>query len=88
MTFGGFTVSMGPPPEYEYHPAKGWIYTFGLNGMKTWFEPVYGDLKNIYHLFGGKYLGATGFTGIKISPLGSGFYLGSALRVKLGSSPP
>ena len=85
MTFG-FSFDWPPPPEY--HPAKGWVYTIGLNGVKIWNSPIYGGIFDISNPYDTHYLGATGFTGIKISPLGSGFYFGSALRVKLSNEDP
>jgi hypothetical protein len=89
---GGFMIygnilNVGPGVN-SYNPAEGWVYTIGLNGKKTWDGPVYG---NIFKITIGPFeyfLGAIGFTGIKILPFGSGFYLGSALQIKLGPNPP
>jgi hypothetical protein len=71
----------------SYNPSEGWVFTFGLNGIKTWDGPVYGNIFKIPIGPFEYYCGAIGFIGIKILPFGSGFYLGSALRVKLGSNP-
>ena len=58
-------------------PAEGWVYTVGLNGIKTWSGTFTGDLGQIFK-------GALGFTGIKIGfLLTSYFYMGSALGVKI-----
>jgi len=91
LKLGGFMiygniVYVGPGETY-YNPAEGWVYTIGLNGIKTWDGPIYGDIFNIPLGPFEYYFGAIGFTGIKILPFGSGFYLGSALRVKLSSNP-
>ena len=87
MTFG---LSSGQDPNNIIdHPAKGWVYTNGLNGIKTWNTPIYGQVsKKAGFPLLCRYVGAVGFTGIKILPFGSGFYLGTALRVKLGSKAP
>ena len=74
-------------PWTEYYPSNGWVFTNGLNGKKTWDGPFYGDISKLDLLYTSYYLGAIGFTGIKINPAGSGFYLGSAFRVKLSSNP-
>ena len=91
LKLGGFMIygnilNVGPGVT-SYNPANGWVYTLGLNGIKTWDGPIYGDIFNIPLGPFEYYFGAIGFTGIKILPFGSGFYLGSALRVNLGSSP-
>ena len=91
LKLGGFMIygnilNVGPGETY-YNPANGWVYTIGLNGIKTWDGPIYGNILKIPLGPFEYYLGAIGFTGIKISPFGSGFYLGSALRVKLSSEP-
>ncbi len=62
------------PPGWVH--AEGWIYTIGLKGIKSW------------NSFGGSVLG---FTGIKICypPIEdrTHFYMGAALRVKIGEEP-
>ena len=82
------------PPEYD--PAMGWIYTKGTNGTITYNNTMYGYLpfeKQLFVPSGGIYVysygGVDGFTGIKILlQYSRSFYLGSALRVKIGTEPP
>ena len=94
LKFGGnifFGLSSGQDPNNIVdHPAKGWVYTNGLNGIKTWTKTIYGQIsKKARWPLLCLYLGAVGFTGIKIfRPFSFGFYLGTALRVKLGSEVP
>jgi hypothetical protein len=65
----------------------GWVYTNGLNGIKSWNGSFKGEIDN------GTQLGVKGFTGLKVKHnynptqqwLTETFYLGYALRVKLGS---
>ena len=78
----------GIPPNPYYVNSEGWIYTLGLLGKKDWVGPFWGNISviDLWEYIG--FVGATGFTGMKISLLGFGFYLGSALRVKLGPNYP
>jgi len=72
---------------YFYYPAEGWVYTNGLNGIKSWIDDSFYGRISTFELVDEYYLGATGFTGIKTS-LHSGFYFGSALQVKLSFDKP
>ena len=84
MMFGDYYEH--PPMEPEYDPAVGWVNTIGLTGKKTLEGSIYGNIRELLRWMGGRYLGAVGFTGIRISPF-SGFFYGSALRVKLSYNP-
>jgi len=87
MTFGKRTYDPSPYDEEHYYPAEGWLYTFGLNGKKTWADTFYGQIFGVpTGPFTTQYLGANGFTGVKI--IGMNFYLGSAFWVKIGPSHP
>jgi hypothetical protein len=67
------------------NPADGYLFTAGLNGVKTWNYSFHGAIG------GDDYLGVMGFTGIKIFFPNSNFvvipytafFLGSALLVKI-----
>ena len=84
IRFGGCYYD--PYNGFHYWPAKGWVWTRGLLGIKEWKDKFYGRL---YHTL----IGASGFTGIRIGmalfPLWfPTYYLGFALRVKLSKNPP
>ena len=57
---------------------KGFIFTMGLNGIKTWGGMLEGNL-------GAGNMGVSGFTGLKIlfdfEDMNKYFYLGTALKV-------
>jgi hypothetical protein len=74
-------------PRPKFHPANGWVWSNGLNGIIEW----QGALEGMYKFFkfmeplGVSTTGVIGFTGIRIflpSSL-SQLYLGSALFVKI-----
>lgn len=71
------------------NPAKGWIFTIGLNGIKRWSGSLWGDLPLKPMVLPSDllnhYSGVLGFTGVKIiNPLsGEAHYLGSALWAKI-----
>ena len=74
------------------HSASGWIHTIGLKGIKTWDGEFYGNIATI-PLNGGlaawyEFLGAFGFSGLRITTSGETFILGHSLLVNLGSEPP
>ena len=75
LVSGIYVGHMGLPYPY---PAHGWLFTIGLNGIKKWDGSFYGGLSE-------GYMGAKGFTGIKILDLRSSeyFYLGTALKVAI-----
>jgi hypothetical protein len=70
-------------PFGEFIPARGWVYTNGLNGIKTWEDSFGGGFDgSLFHF------GTFGFTGISlVLPLkGERYCLGTALIVKLTGS--
>lgn len=77
-------------PGIYYIPASGWIFTDGLNGIITWNKSFYGQYgQGTTRQFVYWYTGAKGFTGLWVTyGLRSHFYLGFALRVKLGPNHP
>ncbi len=82
ITFG---YSITDPWYYTiYRPSEGWVYTNGQNGIIKWNDTFYGHLED----FIGFYLGATGYTGIKIWLPFNTFFLGFASKVKLDSTHP
>ena len=67
-------------PFGEFIPARGWVYTNGFNGIKTWEDSFGGGFDGpLFHF------GTFGFTGISlVLPLkGERYCLGTALIVKL-----
>jgi hypothetical protein len=85
MTFGQTYYSPCNPPEYC--PSTGWIYTNGLNKIKTWNGSFYGNILSVDVPFETIYIGMLGFSGIKIFPNNQDLlycsYLGSALLIKI-----
>ena len=79
-----------------YNPASGWIDTRGTNGTVTYNGTMYGYLpyrKSVGWSFGfyttDAFEGVEGFTGIRLLlPRFYSFYIGSALRVAIGTEPP
>ena len=75
-----------PMFHWNYYPAKGWLWTQGLFGIRDWDGEFFGNLNG--------YIGVSGFTGLKIGGtifnlLGpKSYYLGSAFRVKIGEKHP
>jgi hypothetical protein len=70
----------GKWPYLNYYPATGWIYTMGLNGVKTWNNSFGAGIINPFFWC----LGATGFTGLSLLlPNHERFYLGLALFVDI-----
>jgi len=80
----------------SYTPSDGWVYTYGLNGLRTWSNNDLNGNLPIKPLELGSneplglgdtihYPGVLGFTGIKFGPF---YYLGSAVWVKIGTEPP
>jgi len=87
---GGFII-LGfqdelPPGHWNNFPAKGWLWSQGLFGIREWEGVFYGNLNG--------YIGVSGFTGLKIGGtifnlLGpKSYYLGSAFRVKIREVTP
>ena len=87
-TFGIFYEDDLNPPDY--FPAEGNILTVGLNGIKSWDGTFYGQVLSVPIIYCTYYLGAIGFTGLRIGGWFGNkdtFYLGSALWVQLDSTP-
>jgi hypothetical protein len=91
VTFGYRTSD---PMHNHYYPSDGWVWTSGLNGIKHWNDTFVGDVWFINSLYPPEvtkyYVGAVGFTGIKI---GGGlnrdaFFLGATLLVRLYTDYP
>ena len=78
--------------------AKGWVFTFGLNGKVTTEENCYGRMRippiNLSYMVDYdeiSYVGAIGFSGLKISNRAlfpRHLYLGSAILVHIGEDCP
>jgi len=91
VSFGGFESN----GYWSYPvPASGWLTTMSLNGKKNWSGEFYGNLtvssdwriEDTLEMFV-PFPGIVGFTGLKISRLfGSDFYIGHAVKVKIGSN--
>jgi hypothetical protein len=74
------------PGQSIYFPASGWVDTFGLKGRQNFLNDFYGQYTP------GLDVGVLGFTGIKIiiptyKFIIYSFYLGSAVKVKIGPNP-
>ena len=82
MTFGIY--GLGDWEEYHY-PSEGWVFTTSLmNGVINWEGSLKGQLGN--HLLGlgwKAFIGATGFSGIKLFGLDKCYYIGKADHVSL-----
>ena len=88
LSFGyeiGFGCEYETPDITEYYPAKGRVFTLGLNKKKFFRGSFFGDipLRQFLSILFWCYPGALGFTGIKIGLWGRHIYLGSALWVKV-----
>ena len=86
----GSLITFGCSGFYDDEPSNGWIFTFGLNGIKSYNGDFYGQLFGIFLLVVMLYTGIIGFTGISIrkSNVISAFRLGFGLHVKIGSGLP
>ncbi len=83
ITFG-FSFFYDPWYGNTYTPSKGWVFTSGQNGIIKWNGTFYGSLEKDFF---GLFVGATGYTGIKIwFPLNT-YFLGFASKVKLDPDP-
>jgi len=72
--------------ELEFFPADGWLWTIGLNGIKSWNGSIAGGFGPIIMLWLRThyyYQGVVGFTGIKLFFNSKHFYLGTALQVDM-----
>ena len=89
ITYGRYVPQILEPQYQEYFPSYGWIYTCGLNGMKSYSGYFYGMLIKIPAIFMLFYSGIVGFTGISIrKPDKSVFRLGFGLHVKIDVNHP
>lgn len=78
----------------DIYPSSGWVYTLGLNGVKDWSDSFYGHIsilsipRTISRL--DEFIGATHFIGLNINNAESEetFFIGTALRVKIGTQVP
>jgi len=91
VTFGYRTSD---PVQNHYYPSEGWVWTNGLNGIKEWNGTFVGDIWFFNSYYPPEvtkyYVGAVGFTGIKI---GGGlnrdaFFLGTTLQVGFDTDYP
>jgi hypothetical protein len=86
IVFGGW--------GWTTHPASGWVHTLGLFGVKSWIGEFIGQIYDTGDIIGtgGGFIGATGFTGIKIikRPIVDFeyYYLGFANHVDLVTLQP
>jgi hypothetical protein len=70
----------------EFFPADGWLWTIGLNGIKSWngtFAGDFGPIIMLWFMMRFYYSGVLGFTGIKLFFNNKHFYLGTALQVDM-----
>ena len=80
---------------HSFCPARGWVWTNGINGIKKWEGSFYGLISSFYEdyemMFYTYYVGVTGFTGISIGrilPTFPSYYFGFAEHVSIGSNHP
>jgi len=62
IIFGAYYYGLGG----GFVPARGWIFTLGLFGVKRWNGEFYGQISELMAGNDLHYIGATGFIGIKI----------------------
>ena len=77
--------------DYEYLSSSGWMFSTGLNGVKKYEgNELWGTVReeSICTIFSYCFPGALGFTGLKIRLLQQTFFLGSSMKVKLGTDRP
>jgi hypothetical protein len=87
LAFGNIQYFMDN--SWEEYPSSGWVYSNGLNGVKIYEGPkLWGTAReecDVVLLMSCYYPGVLGFTGLKLSLLKNTYFLGSALKVKLGT---
>ena len=88
IALGMILLPIVPDVPPEYFPSYGWVYSFGIAGVKSWIGPFYGNIFTIPFFFSEFFIGIIGFTGIKIVLPGHCFYFGSALSVNIGPDRP
>lgn len=77
-------IYLGQDFIWDTKPAKGWIHTTGLNGIKNWNGSFYGDLPFPYLSLLSECPGVLGFNGIQIiKDESSHYYIGHARWVKI-----
>ncbi len=88
--FIGTTILFGEEKEDVSIPADGSVFTIGLNGIKRFESPLFGQMiqPGFLPIYPESWRGVIGFTGIKLYSSGNYLFLGSALHIKLGSVPP
>jgi hypothetical protein len=70
-------------------PATGVISTYGLQENRTFKGNLFGQIKTLWKVFSEYYIGATGFTGLKIRlPDLNLLYIGFAMKVDVGTRTP
>ena len=77
--------------EEWWHPAKGWVHSFGLNGVKSWEGDLWGVASGylIYGFFVHFYPAILGFTGIKLTNEDyETYFLGFALKAAFSNERP
>jgi hypothetical protein len=89
LTFGYTTGNY----ENDKYPSSGWVYSIGLTGMKKYDgSELWGTSRTYPYIafpFATLYPGVLGFCGLKIrSSSGYSFFLGTALKVKIGTEFP
>ncbi|MCU0849833.1 MAG: hypothetical protein MUC80_00990 [Candidatus Thermoplasmatota archaeon] len=89
LTFGYTTGNY----ENDKYPSAGWVYSIGLTGMKKYNgSELWGNSRTYPYIafpFATLYPGLLGFCGLKIrSSSGYSFFLGTALKVKIGTEFP
>ena len=92
----GFGLVIMHPDYNEFIPAKGWLYSIGLNGIKNWNGSFYGQYSSFFGFppfVSYYYSGASYFTGINIMGISNeatmnSKFLGVALSVKIGPEKP
>ena len=88
------TIGLGAHDGDTYRmPAKGWIWSLGVNGIKSWNDSFYGNLPilPIQYLVGRIYYpGIIGYTGLALhtDDFKEFYFLGTALWLKINTAPP
>jgi len=87
ITFGYSWVELSNTIPVYHRPSEGWVSTIGLGGIKLWNGKFYGHLGSI-PIINKYYIGATGFTGLKLYNSDGINFIGYARHVKLNDNHP
>jgi hypothetical protein len=87
----GFGDFFSDPYEPSFHPAVGWVWTEGDNGVIGWDGSYYGNLGwKEFFIFWDTFIGGVNFTGVRMKFLNpifmQSYYFGRVDRVKVSDT--